>query len=173
MTQAIKNTGLKSMTMRHDPLSGNHKALFCLEDGDVELVLNDEFRINTTDARSEEEYSNSAILRIYYENLVLKYVRFWACSQEVSTNEGLVGESSPNTANMGHYAYLRIREDGRRYRHTQTQSEACLEEQGKDLATESERLKALDPTGRARNSTYVRENYDPSKPPLEVYYPEL
>jgi hypothetical protein len=74
---------------------------------------------------------------------------------------------------MGHYAYLRIREDGRRYHFSEAQQVACLEEQGKDLAAENERLKYLDPTGRLRNSTYVRENYDPAKPPLEVYYPDL
>jgi hypothetical protein len=161
--------GLISLRLRYNPREHDIKAVFALDDGEVELSLDRELRV-LDDKKISLAYPG---IRQYYENLVLKLAKKWMCTQEIHTSEGTVSERSGNSANMGHYAYLRIREDGRRYHFSETQRVACLEEQGKDLSKENERLKHLDPAGRLRNSTYVRENYDPAKPPLEVYYSEL
>jgi hypothetical protein len=110
---------------------------------------------------------------VYYENLVLKLAKIWSCHKEVVTSEGVVSSESGNTANVGHFAYLRVTGDGKKYKYTDQQREIFQEEQGGELAVESQRRQALDDTGQARNSTYVRENYDPQKPPLEVYYSSL
>lgn len=157
--------GLISVSLRYEP---KYKKVICdfeLDDGQVELRLDRNLCISEKGKVSIEHLE----MKAYYENLILKLAKSWMCNHEVHTSEGTISEQSGNSANMGHFAYLRIREDGRRYHFSETQRLACLEEQSKDLASESERLKYLDPTGRLRNSTYVRENYDPAKPPLEVY----
>jgi hypothetical protein len=144
---------------------------FELDDGLVELEFNWDLSFKEVSGKMSLQYEG---MREYYENLVLKLAREWMCRQEIRTSEGVVSELAGNAANMGHFAYLRIREeDGRRYNFTEAQRLACLEEQGLDLAAESQRLKLLDPTGQERNSTYVRENYDPAKPPLVVSVSDL
>ncbi len=168
MLDEIRESGLESVKLRYDPNTQSVRANFLLDDGEVELTLDRNFEIIVDGGVPDKARPT----KHYYENLILKLARKWACSREVHTSEGVVSETSGNAANMGHFAYLRIR-DGQKYRFSEKQRQACFEEQGTDLALESERLRALDETGQARNSTYVREAYDPSKPPLEVYYQSL
>ncbi len=169
MPQDLRQNGLNAVNLRYDPKTTTVKATLRLEDGEVELNLDRNFSIDMTGAISGTKHDE---MKPYYENLLLKLAKEWACANEVHTSEGLVSQASGNTANMGHFAYLRI-SDGKKYRYSELQNDACKEEQGLDLAEENERLSALDPTGQSRNSTYVRENYDPNKPPLEVYFPSL
>jgi len=172
MPDEIRVTGLETINLRYDPKRNRITSLLSLDDGQVELELDREFHIQTgVNSNFNVLYPN---MKLYYENLILKLAREWMCANEINTSEGLISDENGRSANMGHYSYLRIREsDGRRYRHSEDQAKACREEQNRNLAQESERLKPLDPTGRQRNSTYVRENYDPNKPPLEVYYASL
>lgn len=164
-----KIAGLLSVSLRYDPKRGLIKSLIELDEGEVELELDREFNMKDTD-RVAMLFPET---QLYYENLILRLAKKWACAQELHTSEGVISESSGNSANMGHFAHLRVREDGRRYNFTPKQQDACLEEQGLDLTMESARRRALDSTGQYRNSTYVREFYDPNKPPLVVYYSEL
>ncbi|HEX4775109.1 MAG TPA: hypothetical protein VH234_06350 [Candidatus Saccharimonadales bacterium] len=171
MSEHYRIAGLNSVSFRYDPKKDRIISLFELDDGSVELQLDKDFNIDINDGPTTDVHDR---MKLYYENLILKHVRIWLCEQEVRTSEGTVSETSGNSANMGHFAYLRIREsDGRRYRFSEMQRKYCIEEQGRDLASENERLLILDETGQERNSTYVRENYDPSKPPLEIYYASL
>lgn len=167
MPSEIRATGLKAIKLRKDT-AGVVYADFELDDGEASLKFDRNLRLV-----SDEEYGVNnhyfSGAKSYYENLILKVAKFWSCSQEILTSEGVVSEISGNGANMGHYAYLRIR-NGRRYNFSEKQRQHCKDEQGLDLATESQRLKALDPSGQERNSTYVREQYDPNKPPLEFNY---
>jgi hypothetical protein len=168
MLEDIQETGLRSVKLRYDPKTRGILANLSLDDGEVEMTLDRNFEIMTGAEVAPESYA----VKRYYENLILRLTKKWTCSREVHTSEGVVSDQSGNAANMGHFAYLRIR-DGQRYNFSERQQQACLEEQGTDLALENERLRVLDETGQERNSTYVREAYDPSKPPLEVYYPSL
>lgn len=161
-----KKTGLSSVSLRYNPKSGNIVTNFNLNDGAVEVDMDRDFNIDPVDDPYRLSREN---LKLYYENLVLRLVKHWACYREVRTSEGIISETSGNNANMGHYAYLRVREDGRRYNFSEAQRLVCLEEQGKDLQEESLRRQVLDETGMMRNSTYVREFYDPAQPPLVVY----
>jgi hypothetical protein len=168
MLEDIRESGLESVKLRYDPKTQSVLANLLLDDGEVELTLDRNFGVMVDGGVPEKALT----IKRYYENLILKLAKKWACSREVHTSEGVVSDTSGNAANMGHFAYLRIR-NGQKYRFSEQQRRACLEEQGTELALENERLKALDETGQARNSTYVREAYDPSKPPLEVYYQSL
>lgn len=167
MPSEINATGLKAINLRTDATGIVH-ADFELDDGEATLKFDRNLRLV-----SDEEYGVNnhyfSGAKSYYENLILKVAKFWSCSQEISTSEGVVSEITGNGANMGHYAYLRIR-NGRRYNFSESQRKHCRDEQGLDLAVESQRLKALDQSGQSRNSTYVREQYDPNKPPLEFNY---
>ena len=157
--------GLVNVSLRYNPREHDIICNVNLDDGDVELSLDRDLHF-TDSGKLSLAYPG---IRQYYENLILKLVKHWACANEVHTSEGEVSESSGHSANMGHFAYLRVRDDGRKYKFSENQRELCLEEQGLDLANESERLKTLDQSGKERNSTYVREYFDPSKPPLVVY----
>jgi hypothetical protein len=168
MLEDLQETGLQSVKLRYDPKTRSVLADFLVDDGEVEITLDRNFQVDM----NEDLAAAAPVMKSYYENIVLKLVKKWACSREVHTSEGVVSDQSGNAANMGHFAYLRIR-DGQRYNFSEQQQEACLEEQGTDLALENERLRVLDETGQERNSTYVREAYDPNKPPLEVYYQSL
>ncbi|HET9098567.1 MAG TPA: hypothetical protein VFN51_03030 [Candidatus Saccharimonadales bacterium] len=170
MPKNLKETGLESVNLRYDPTQNRIISSFYLDDGIVELKLDRDFYITDSGPMS----FGIPTMKGYYENLILKLVKEWSCANEIDTSEGLINDENGKSANMGHYAYLRIREtDGKKFVFSEEQARYCLEEQMRDLAKESERLKTLDPTGKQRNSTYVRENYDPSKPPLEIYYSKI
>lgn len=169
-----KTVGLKWLSVRYEPASDDIRAVVGLNDGEVELRLDKtNYSIDVSDSESGLTYEGPDEIKAYFEHLVLKNAKHWLCSQEVNTSEGIITERSRNSANMGHFAYLRIRAaDGYKYQPSNDQREACLEEQGLDLDVESERLKVFDPTRQERNSTYVRESFDPNQPPLVVYTKE-
>ena len=159
-------TGLISVGLRLNPTDQNINCVMKLDDGEVELALDRELHFED-EGRISIAYPG---IRQYYENMILKLVRHWACGVEVHTSEGVVTEEKEGSTNFGHYAYLRIRpEDGYKYNFSQKQADACLAEQNKDLAVKSEQRKSQDPTGQERNSTYVREFFDPNQEPLVVY----
>ena len=162
----LKKTGLEAVSLRYDVQTGLVKATMQLNDGNVDLNLNRDLVIQLSD---EINPITNTRLKPYYENILLKYATVWMCQNEVETSEGVVSEANGNAANMGHFSYLRVLGQGRKAQFSEQQRRLCLEEQRRDLAAENARLQSLDPTGQSRNSTYVRENYDPSKPPLIVY----
>lgn len=167
-----KESGLESISLRMDSKRPVIIAEVLTDEGEVTLELDRQFGINTADSRSGLDYEGGrgSDIKLFFENVILKLVKHWACSYEVRTSEGIIGESTKKSANMGHFAYLRVRpKDGYKFRYQQDQWDACMEEQGLDLAAESTRRQSLDPSGQARNSTYVRENYDPDLPALVVF----
>ncbi len=172
MPADLRRTRLESLSLRLDPKTDTIKAKFQLDDGEVELSLDRDFHIDISlYSKASRPFGSMDVMRAYYENLILKLVKIWACSREVRTSEGAVSERTRISANMGHFRYLWIRpEDGYKYRFREDQRIAYHEEQKGDLAQASEERKLRDETGQERNSTYVREDYDPDKPPLVVYY---
>jgi hypothetical protein len=177
MSEHFRMAGLNSISLRYDPKKDRTVSLFELDDGPVELQLDEDFNIDMTDGPTTEVHDR---MKLYYENIILKHAQHWLCEREVHTSEGIVSDESGNAANMGHFGYLRIK-NGARWKHSPRQAKNYLEERrqrGTTLAQESARLALLsdaidEATGLPRNSTYYRENYDPNKPPLEVYYPTL
>lgn len=166
MPSELRRTGLGAVSLRHDSQTGLVKATIHLNDGDVDLDLSRDLVIQLSD---EINPITNKRYKAYYENIVLKHASVWMCQNEVETSEGVVSEANGNAANMGHFSYLRVLSGDRKAQFSEQQRQLCMEEQRKDLTAESVRLQSLDPTDQSRNSTYVRENYDPNKPPLIVY----
>lgn len=96
----------------------------------------------------------------------------WMCRPAVETSEGTIEEGKDGPIKGGYFAYLPVRQsDGRKYQRQDEQWYLCAEERGLDLDTESVRRSFLDPMGKMRNSTYVREHPDdgPHLAPLKIY----
>ena len=116
-----------------------------------------------------DQTENSNLFSCY----IMSAISAWMCRPKIETNEGVVVEGGHNSPiKGGYFSYLRIREhDGYRYKRNDVQWYLCAEEKGLDLDQENIRLMAIDPSGKKRNSTYVREHADDGEqlPPLKVY----
>lgn len=134
-------------------------------EGEQEFIFDESIRFDAVSHHMVDEREDNTLWATF-EKLVLQLYREWACRPVIETSEGIVtNDDRKSKVNLG---FLRYLAEGQNPSPHQAKI-FKLEQQG-NLAQESLRRKPLDPKGQGRNSTYVRESYDPSKPPLEVYY---
>lgn len=171
MPAELKTHGISSLDLRRHEDGKRTLAQFTLADGTVELEYDQDLEI--LDNREIPLHGDS----YRYDSqaaaasaILLPLLEEWACREVAETSEGSVSLAETGRVNMGHFAYLGFKKDGGKKKFRPDQAAICQREQGRNLAVESLRRQAMDPTGQGRNSTYVRENYDPSKPALEVRY---
>ncbi len=157
LPEALRDRGLDALFIRRHPdrrrfiVTADHKQ------GSLDFTFNEAWYCVDV-ARSP--------LTFALEDLTVSLAREWACREVIETSEGPVrGEDTKSRVNLGFLRYLPVGA-----RPSINQARAFALEQAGNLAEESLRRRPEDPRGENRNSTYVRENYDPSRPPLDVYY---
>lgn len=162
----LRANGLNAISARKHPDRRHVIVTAHHDEGDLEFLFDQS--INYVGEAAES--GDIPGLRLVFEDLVVSLIREWACRPVIETSEGVVShEDNKSKVNLG---FLRYLPEG--FRFSERQRIIFRKEQHGNLAAESLRRKAQDPSGLGRNSTYVRESYDPSKPPLEVYYdPEV
>ncbi len=166
MPPELRNRGLLKVEMRqhedrrHVVVSTKHK------DGDVEYLFDQDMNY----ADNNDHAISFSPLQLALEDFVVSLAAEWTCKEVVETSEGTVKSSDEKSkVNFGFLRYLPIKA-----MFSAKQRNIFAREQHGDLKVESQRRKPQDPKGLGRNSTYVKENYDPTKPPLEIHYdPEV
>jgi hypothetical protein len=127
------------------------------------------------DASTLELLSDGRAVHMAYETTKLWYLSLsmlseWMTRPAVETSEGMVEEGRENPVGVGHFGYLRIEENGKKYQRGNAQWYVFLDEQNGDLDEASARRALKDPTGKGRNSTYYGERSDAiEREPLEIY----
>jgi hypothetical protein len=158
-----QSRGLRSIQMRQHPDRKNIVVEAYHDEGKIELMYDDNLAFKS---HTLADLNNPSVIHLAFQELVVDLFAQWACRPVVETSEGSVShEDAKSKVNLGFLRYLPAG-----FRFSERQRQVFRKEQHGDLATESLRRQAQDPTGLGRSSTYVRENFDPTKPPLEVYY---
>lgn len=155
--------GLRSIQMRQHSDRKNIVVEAYHDEGRIELIYDDDFAFRS---HTLADLNNPSVIHLTFQELVVDLFAQWACRPVVETSEGSIShEDAKSKVNLGFLRYLPAG-----FRYSERQRQVFRKEQHGDLASESLRRQAQDPTGLGRSSTYVRENFDPTKPPLEVYY---
>lgn len=158
----FQDRGLQAVEVRQHPDRSHLYISAIHEEGRLEFVFDKDFRIDTNNTKI---LPKTALL-LAFQDLVITLAAEWCCRPVVETSEGTVNANeSSSKVNLGYLRYLPV---GQNF--SPRQRRIFASEQRGNLTAESLRRKAHDPTGSGRNSTYVKENYDPKKPPLEIYY---
>ncbi len=160
----LRKQGMQSIVMRQHPDRRRVIVTVQHDEGNVDTMF--DTNLNYLNREGMTGFNERSALEMAYEDLVITLAGEWACRPVVETSEGTVSNTEGGSkVNLG---FLRYLPEG--WRFSERARQIFASEQHGNLAQESLRRRALDPTGLGRNSTYVRENYDPESPPLEVYY---
>lgn len=154
--------GLDAMDIRQDSDRKRLVATAHHAEGDVAFYFDTDFNSLSKNLDGSEVVTS---LDLAIQDLVLTLAAEWVCRPVVETSEGPVSiEDSKSRVNLGFLRYLPVGSNP-----SQRQAQIFKLEQNGNLVLESGRRISQDPKGLGRKSTYVRENYDPKVPALEVY----
>lgn len=164
LPEEYKARGLDAVVIRQHPDRRHLMVTTQHDDGkELEFTFDENFKAVVSDLGAEGVKQQ---LRLALESLVTSLAIEWLCRPVVETSEGTISaKEQKSKVNLGFLRYLPVNAS-----FSPKQADLFWLEQRGNLMAENIRRRPIDPDGLNRNSTYVRENYDPSKPPLEIYY---
>lgn len=165
MPTRYKERGLESVSFRVHEDRNRLIVTAHQSGGNIEMVMTRAMQLDEAsyDFTADEKPN---LIEARFRHILLSLYEQWACRPVIETSEGTVtNEDKRSRVNLGFLRYLPENSNP-----TAKQAKIFKLEQRGELSQESLRRQPFDPTGLGRNSTYVRETYDPTKPPLDIYY---
>lgn len=162
LPEKYQSRGLQAIELRQHPDRQHIYVSAVHKEGRLVFLFDKHFKMIGRDGTRP----TSTGLTLAFEDMVIALATEWITRPVIETSEGTVSvHDQKSRVNLG---FLRYLPEGQGF--SERQRRIFTEEQHGNLAAESERRRAIDPEGLGRNSTYVKENFDPNRPALEVYY---